>query len=436
MKRGGTCLALAGVSAVALAIVLGAATAQAASPPPATGPAYDVQTSNFWLHPPDDWWRAGENEAQKGLVPIPGQPIPTSLADDEKIAAQIKVPPGFKVSVWASGVPQAREMAWGDKGTLFTGSDVSGVISAITTDANGKRTVKTVLKGFMHDTGVAFMDHTLYVADPWKIYAWENPEDHLDNLGDLKDAKVVYADFTHYGPHNWKVLIPDPVDHALYVNVGTPCSLCIPPPDAGQMRKIYPATGIAELAATGIRQVVGGAVDPRTHKLWFSENGSDWLGDDFPSDKLEFVDKWGSNFGFPYCLEGDKPEAVYGKLHPCSDFVPPIVNLGAHKAPLGMMFYQGHQFPSEYTWNIFLAETGSWNRHVKTGYDVVRVMVDADGKNPKEVPFATGFNQGDTVLGRPVDVIQAPDGSILVSDDQSSTIWQISYVGEANAAAK
>ena len=286
-------------------------------------PSITCKRTNFWLHPPDDWWRAGENEAQKGLVPIPGQPIPTSQADDEKIAAQLKVPPGFKVTVWASGVPQAREMAWGDKGTLFTGSDVSGVISAITTDANGKRTVKTVLKGFMHDTGVAFMDHTLYVADPWVIYAWQNPEDHLDSLGDLKDAKVVYSDFTHYGPHNWKVLIPDPTDHALIVNVGTPCSLCIPPPDSGQMRKIYPASGIAELAAMGIRQVVGGAIDPRTHKLWFSENGSDWLGDDFPSDKLEFVDKWGSNFGFPYCLEGNKPEAVYGKLHPCSDFVPP-----------------------------------------------------------------------------------------------------------------
>ena len=147
MKRGGTCLAVAGVSAVALAIVLGAATAQAASPPPATGPEYNPTNSNFWLHPPDDWWRSGESEAQNGLAPIPGQPMPTSQADDEKNAAQIKVPPGFKVTVWASGVPQARQMAWGDKGTLFAGSDVSGVISAITTDANGKRTVKTVLKG-------------------------------------------------------------------------------------------------------------------------------------------------------------------------------------------------------------------------------------------------------------------------------------------------
>jgi glucose/arabinose dehydrogenase len=433
-RRGVTSFAFAGVSAAALALVLGATTGQAASPPPATGAEYNVQSSNFWLHPPDDWWRAGESEAMKGLVPIPGQPIPTSLADDQKIAGQLKVPPGFKVSVYMNGVPQARQMAWGDKGTLFVGSDVSGIVTAITTDANGKRTAKTVLKGFMHDTGVAFMDHTLYVADPWTIYAWQNPEDHLDSLGDLKDAKVVYSDFTHYGPHNWKILIPDPKDHALIVNVGAPCSLCIPPPDSGQMRKIYPANGMAELAAVGIRQVVGGAIDPRTDKLWFTENGSDWLGDDYPSDKLEYVGKWGANFGFPYCLEGDKPEAVYGKLHPCSDFTPPALNLGAHKAPIGMMFYQGHQFPSEYAWNIFIAEVGSWNRHTKTGYDVVRVIVDPDGKNAKEVPFVTGFNQGDTVLGRPDDVIQAPDGSILISDEQSSTIWQVSYVGTQAAA--
>jgi len=426
-----TSIAVAGASALVLAALLGVSAAQAQNPPPATGPKYDPTSREFWLHPPDDWWRSGETVAQKGLAPIPGQPIPTSLANDEKIAAQIKVPPGFKVTVWMNGVPQAREMAWGDKGTLFTGSDVSGIVSAIT-EVNGKRTTRPVLKGFIHDTGVAFMNHTLYVADPDKIYAWENPEDHLDSLGDLKDAKVVYSDFPHYGPHNWKALIPSPQDNALIVNVGTPCSLCIPPPDSGQMRKVYVATGTAELAAIGIRQVVGGAIDPRTGKLWFTENGSDWLGDDFPSDKLELVDKWGSNFGFPYCLEGDKPEAVYGKLHPCSDFVPPVINLGAHKAPLGMMFYQGHQFPSEYQWNIFIAETGSWNRHVKTGYSVDRVIVGPDGKNAKMEPFATGWNVGDKVLGRPTDVIQAPDGSILVADDQSSTIWQISYVGTYN----
>ena len=174
--------------------------------------------------------------AQKGLAPIPGQPIPTPLADDEKIADQIKVPAGFKVTVWMNGVPQAREMAWGDKGTLFTGSDVSGIVSAIT-EENGKRTTRPVLKGFKHDTGVAFMNHTLYVADPDKIYAWENPEDHLDSLGDLKDAKVVYSDLPHYGPHNWKALIPSPQDNALIVNVGRHAAFASRHPTPGKCAK-------------------------------------------------------------------------------------------------------------------------------------------------------------------------------------------------------
>jgi glucose/arabinose dehydrogenase len=428
-KRGVTRIAVAGASVVALAAMLVATGAQAQSPPPATGPAYDPTTRNFWLHPPDDWWRSGETEAQKGLAPIPGQPIPTPLAEDEKIAASIKVPPGFKVSVWMNGVLTAREMAWGDKGTLFSGSDVHGVVSAVTTDASGKRTTRVVLKGFKHDTGVAFINHTLYVADVDKIYAWPNPEDHLDSLGDLKDAKVVYDDFPLFVPHNWKALIPSP-DGAMYVNVGPPCSECIPPPYTGQIRKIYPDSGTAELIAVGVRQVVGGVVDPRTGLLWFGENGRDWLGDDVPSDKLNLVKKTGSDYGFPYCHQGDLLDPVYGKGHSCAEFTPPVLNLGAHVVPLGMIFYQGNQFPAEYKWNLFIAETGSWNRHVKVGYRVERVMVNQDGSNARQEPFATGWNVGDKVLGRPTDVIQAPDGSILVADDQSSTIWQISYVGK------
>jgi glucose/arabinose dehydrogenase len=362
------------------------------------------------------------------LAPIPGQPIPTPRAEDEKIAATIKVPPGFKVSVWMDGVPQAREIAWGDKGTLFSGSDVSGVITAIY-EENGKRVAKPVIKGFKHDTGVAFMNHTLYVADPDKIYAWENPEDHLGDLS-LANAKVVYDDFPAYQPHNWKALIPDYKAGVLYVNVGPPCSECIPPPDSAQLRKIYPATGWGELVAIGVRQVVGGVVDPRTGKLWFGENGRDWMGDDIPSDKLNLLSKTGMDYGYPFCHQGNLLDPVYGKGHSCKEFTPPVINLGAHVVPLGMIFYQGKQFPAEYKWNLFIAETGSWNRHVKVGYRVERVMVNQDGTNAKQEPFACCWNDGDKVNGRPTDVIEAPDGSILVADDQSSTIWQISYVGK------
>ncbi len=140
--------------------------------------------------------------------------------------------------------------------------------------------------------------------------------------------------------------------------------------------------------AVGIRNSVGGAVDPRTGDLWFSENARDWLGDDMPSDKLNHVTKLGEHFGYPYCHQGDIVDPVFGMGHKCSEFTPPVVKLGPHVAPLGMKFYTGNQFPAEYKNGIFIAEHGSWNRHKKNGYRIVFISVDPDGKNPKETVFA------------------------------------------------
>ena len=172
-------LALAGVGALSLAAVMNPTGVRADEKPLGH---YDATTRDFWLHPPDDWWRGDETEAQRGLVPNPGQPLPTPAADLEKIAAGIKVPPGFKVSIWAAEVPPAREMAWGDKGTLFVGTWDAGAVNAVV-DEGGKRVAKPVIKGLRQATGVAFNNHKLYVVDIDKVYMWENPEDHLDNLG-------------------------------------------------------------------------------------------------------------------------------------------------------------------------------------------------------------------------------------------------------------
>jgi hypothetical protein len=160
---------------------------------------YDATAKDFWLHPPDDWWRGDETEAQRGLTPNAGQPLPTPLADLEKNIAGFKLPPGFKISVYASNVPQARQMAWGDKGTLFVGTWDAGIVNAVM-DQDGKRVVKPVIKGLRMATGVAFSDHTLYVIDIDKVHAWVNPEANLDSLG---AGKIVYDDFPPYTPHGW-----------------------------------------------------------------------------------------------------------------------------------------------------------------------------------------------------------------------------------------
>ena len=207
-----------------------------------------------------------------------------------------------------------------------------------------------------------------------------------------------------------------------------PCNECLPPTSVSQIRRVNPENGTAQLIAIGIRNSVGGDVDPRTGEYWFSENARDWISDDLPSDKLNHVTRLGENFGYPYCHQGNLPDPNFAMGHKCSEFTPPVLNLGAHVAPLGMKFYTGDQFPADYKNNILIAEHGSWNRHKYQGGRIMRVIVGADGKNPKQEVFASGWIEGDQgYLGRPDDIILDKDGSILVADDWAGAIYRISY---------
>ncbi|HEX9328428.1 MAG TPA: PQQ-dependent sugar dehydrogenase [Reyranella sp.] len=383
---------------------------------------YESNSKDFWLNPPADWFMGGETKEQKGQAPNPGQPLPTPKAELDQILAKIKLPPGFKIAVWASGVPQARQMAWGDKGTLFVGTFDKGTVHAVS-GPDGQKVVKPFVTGLRMPTGVAFQDGALYVIDIDKLYRYENPEADLDKA---PQGKVVYDDFPPYVPHGWKYLVPDGKGW-FYIAVGPPCNICMPPTSASQYRRVNPKTGSAELVALGVRNSVGGAVDPRTGDLWFSENARDWMSDEIPSDKLNRVTKLGEHFGYPYCHQGDIVDPEFGMGRKCSEFTPPVVKLGPHVAPLGMKFYTGDMFPAEYKNGIFIAEHGSWNRHKKLGYRIRFISVGADGKNPKDTVFAGVWLDDQKILGRPADVLQAPDGSLLVADDQAGAIYRISY---------
>src|SRR6266566_7772603 len=377
---------------------------------------YESGTKEFWTHPPDDWFLGDENEAQKGLAPPSGPPTGASDAELAALIKKIKLPQGFKIEVWASGVLAARQMAWGDKGTLFVGSFGLGNVYAIT-DKDGKKDVKTVLKGLNMPTGLAFKDGALYVIAVDKLIKYENAEANLDKLG---DGKVVYDDMPSYAAHGWKYIAVDK-DGMMYLPFGPPFNIGIPPTNVAQIRRVDPKTGNAETYALGVRNSVGGDVDPRTGKYWFTENARDWLSDDTPSDKLNMISKPGEHFGYPYCHQGDIPDPKFAMGHKCSEFTPPVLKLGAHVAPLGMKFYTGSQFPAEYKNNIFIARHGSWNRTTKQGYDVYRVALDSKGKVIKSEPFLTGFlvdEKADPPMwGRPADVLVMKDGSLLVSDD-------------------
>ncbi|TCZ58780.1 PQQ-dependent sugar dehydrogenase [Roseicella aquatilis] len=406
----------------ASAVAVAAALALGAGPALAQLKSYDSSKPSFWQNPPPDWFLGDETEEMKGLAPPVGPATPTPLAELQENLKRIKLPPGFKIEVWAHGIPEARQMAWGDNGTLFVGSFGATNVYAVT-ERDGKRSVATILKGLNMPTGVAFRNGALYVVAIDKILRYDEAERQLENM---PKPVVVYDDLPPYVAHGWKYLVMDK-EGAMYFNVGVPFNIGIPPTSTAHIRRVHP-NGMAELVALGVRNSVGGDIDPRTGQFWFTENARDWLSNDLPSDKLNRIGRVGEHFGYPYCHQGDLPDPKFAMGQKCESFTPPVLNLGAHVAPLGMKFYTGDMFPAEYKNSILIAEHGSWNRREYQGGRIKRVTADPDGKNAKQEIFAEGWITGkQDYAGRPADILQAKDGSILVADDWAGAIYRISY---------
>jgi glucose/arabinose dehydrogenase len=372
-------------------------------------------------------WQQGRTAEQEKSTLHPFAPHMTGRDLKELSVDKLKVPAGFKVEVWADGIPEARSLALGDKGTVFVSNRLAKNVYAVV-DKNGKREVKTLLKGLNAPNGIAFSKGTLYVAERHRITRYDNIESALDNP---PEAKVVVdgLDPQNQPGHFWKFLAMGP-DGKLYYNVGAPGNIVMPSYFQAAISRVDPKTGVVEEYVQGVRNSVGFDWDPRTKNLWFTNHGRDWLGDDSPNDTLHHVSRKGMNFGYPFCHQGDILDPDFGKGRSCSSFDKPAAKLGAHIAPLGMRFYTGSMFPPEYKNNIFIAMHGSWNRTTKQGYNLTRVSFDANGKTKME-PFLTGFLQDEKadppMWGRPVDVLQMKDGSMLFSDDYNGILYRVSY---------
>ena len=394
-------------SALVCALIANAAQAQAPAAPPS--------------------WQQGRSGEQEKSSLHPFAINPTGKSAKELPVDKLKVPAGFKVEVWADGVPAARSMALGDKGTVFVGNRQAPNVYAIV-DRGGKRQVKTLLTGLDAPNGVVFSKGTLYIAERNRITRYDGVENSLDNP---PAAKVVIdnLDPNKAAGHFWKFLAMGP-DGKLYFNIGAPGNIVMPTYREASIMRVDPGKGVLENVAYGVRNSVGFDFHPQTKQLWFTNHGRDWLGDESPNDTLHVVTRKGQHFGYPFCHQGDTLDPEFGKNRSCSEFSPPTLKLGAHIAPIGMRFYTGKMFPAEYQNNIFIAFRGSWNRTIKQGYNVTRVSFDANGK-PKMEPFLTGFltdEKADPPMwGRPNDVLVMRDGSLLVSDDQNGIIYRVSY---------
>nr|WP_319266734.1 PQQ-dependent sugar dehydrogenase [uncultured Draconibacterium sp.] len=347
---------------------------------------------------------------------------------DYETVPEINLPDGFKIHVYAEDVDNARSMVLGDKGTLFVGSRTAGKVYAVIDEDQDYQAdqVIVIVDNLNQPNGVAFLNGDLYVAEISKIWKFENIEDHLDS----PPAPVLISDdFPTDGHHGWKYIAFGP-DGKLYVPVGAPCNICLSEDEIyASISRMNPDGSNHEIFAHGVRNTVGFDWHPEDGTLWFSDNGRDWMGDDLPPDELNRAPAAGIHFGYPFCHGSGIADPEFGNQRNCDEFNFPVQDLGPHVAALGMLFYTGEMFPDEYRNSILIAEHGSWNRSTPIGYRLTRVELNGNMATSYET-FADGWFQNGSPWGRPVDVIQMPNGSILVSDDASGTIYNITYSHE------
>jgi glucose/arabinose dehydrogenase len=353
-------------------------------------------------------------------------PPPFPAPPDQLPIPQLKLPEGFKIEVYASGIANARSLQLGDKGTVFVGNRQLDKVYAIV-DRNGQREAKVIASGLDRPNGLAFHNGTLYITEGTKVSKLDNIEDNLDNLPPLV---VAYDDLPNHQSHGWRYTAIGP-DRKLYINVGAPCNICIPPEENAQIRRINLDGSGVEVVARGVRNSVGFDWHPVTKELYFTDNGRDWLSEDLPEDELNRVTEVGQHFGFPYCHQGTFTDREVGWGRSCDEFVKPVALLGPHTAALGMRFYTGRMFPAAYRHAIFIARHGSWNKTQKIGGDVVVAKLDEDGTVKSIEPFLTGFIQNNAYIGRPVDVQVMKDGSLLVSDDYAGAVYRVTYATDS-----
>jgi glucose/arabinose dehydrogenase len=370
-----------------------------------------------------------EEKAAATSGPI-GQKISIADAKADVQLDKLKLPEGFTIDVWAAEVPNARSMALSETGIVFVGNrQENNVYALVDENADGKADSKYILANDLRmPNGVAIKDGDLYVAEVSRILRFKDIENNLKN----PTYEVVYDGYPDEAHHGWKFIAFGP-DGLLYIPVGAPCNICISedPIFASITRlDVSKPSAKPEIYAHGVRNSVGMTWHPETKDLWFTDNGRDMLGDDTPDCELNKATTLGQHFGYPYWHAGTiKDPEVGSEGKEAAFYTAPEAKLGAHTAPLGLRFYTGDQFPTSYKNQLFIAKHGSWNRSKKSGYEVVLARLDSMGKVSSQEIMVSGWLDQATqeAWGRPVDVQQLADGSLLISDDVANCIYRLSY---------
>jgi glucose/arabinose dehydrogenase len=370
---------------------------------------------------------------QRMILPIflAGLGVDAATGADALPLDKLVMPAGFHIEVYAK-VENPRQMAQGDDGVVYVGSMRPGKVHAVR-DTNGdhKGDQVTVIADELElPSGIAYRNGDLYVGAVSKILVYRNIQKQFG--ADLFTSEVLLDSLPAERHHGWKYLEFGP-DGYLYIPVGAPCNICLS--DDAAFAAIHRLNVDAKPATLtpfvkGVRNTVGFDFHPTTGDLWFADNGRDMLGDDTPPCELNHVTAAGQHFGYPFFHGHSIADPEFGTDKNPADYVEPALALGPHVAPLGMMFYTGTQFPQAYQQQILIPEHGSWNRSPEaghTGHRITSARTDADGKLHYEV-LIEGWLQDNVAWGRPADLLQLKDGSLLISDDLANVIYRLTYI--------
>jgi glucose/arabinose dehydrogenase len=339
---------------------------------------------------------------------------------------RLRVPDGFSVTTFAK-VSGVRFMAVGPGGAVYATQPRSGQVVRLA-DANHDGVadgVEVVIAGLTQPHGLAFHKGVLWVANTDGVVRVPI------GANGLASGPAEYVNhYPGFQGHSTRTIVFG-ADSAMYVSVGSSCNLCVEksPERAAVLRFNEDGSG-RRVFATGLRNAVGLAVHPVTGALWASQNERDNLApehEDLPPEEINIMVDQG-DYGWPYCYGNRIPNPEYHDAARCARTIPPAITIQAHSAPLGMSFLaRASSFPADYRGDLLVALHGSWNRDVPTGAKVVRVHV-RDGRPTSVEDFITGWQEPNgRRWGRPADVVVAADGSVLVSDDASGTIYRVTH---------
>ncbi len=351
------------------------------------------------------------------------------------LSLDLKLPTDFEINVFAEGLNSPRQITETDNGHIIVGSKKGNEVIALLNKNNDEIYEKVIIASDLENpAGVAFYHGNLYIAEMDTIWIVKEIDLWLESdLTKLPEKTIFMNNLPSETWHGLKYIDFGP-DGSLYIPVGVPCNICLDPqtkdPRFAAIHKYVDGELIT--VADGVRNSVGFDWHPVTNKMYFSDNGRDWLGDNSPSCELNMVDKEGGFYGYPYKHATDVIDPEYGHMIPDIDkeFIDPIAELGPHVAPLGIAFYDGDVFPEKYQNSVFVALHGSWNKYNgKSGYKVVLVELDEEGNYLNQEDFITGWLSNEDAWGRPAAPFVMSDGSLLISDDKYNVIYRVTYKG-------